>query len=356
MSYTGNEWNLSDVQRASISAVVFSGQLVGGFETGPIADRFGRKRAFLLASFLIVTFGFLSGFSKSYEGLLLYRVVVGFGLGGLTVPFDLLAEFLPATNRGKYLLYIEYFWTLGSIFVTGIAWVALDRIGWRGLAISVAFPVTLCSIVSFLYLPESPRWLLIKGRIAEAESIVKEAAAAGGAVLLTILPPTAINSQGKVARRSSLYLPMEDENVSYVDLVATPNLRAISFSLWIIWTSFGFTYYGIILLVTRLNTEPPRPYSPDYKGPICEFDYEDIFYNATAEFVGVFLTALVIDSWGRNRTQAYMYTAGGIAVLMVGFQLPTASLSPYVAMVARMAAMASSSATWVCSMSILSPC
>ena len=122
----GNEWGLTDVQRASISAVVFSGELFGGLFFGPLADRFGRKRAFLCACCLIVTFGLLSGASPSYEWLLVFRGIVGFGVGGLTVPFDLLAEFLPSAVRGKFLLYIEFFWTVGSLFVAGMAWMALE--------------------------------------------------------------------------------------------------------------------------------------------------------------------------------------------------------------------------------------
>ena len=150
----GNEWGLSDVQRASISAVVFSGQLFGGFFWGPIADRYGRKIAFLCACSLIVAFGLLSASSRTYEWLLTFRAIVGFGVGGLTVPFDLLAEFLPSAERGKYLLYIEYFWTLGSFYV-------------------VSAPVAICSVISIVYLPESPRWLLLKGRIGKTNDAIR---------------------------------------------------------------------------------------------------------------------------------------------------------------------------------------
>ena len=169
----GNEWGLSDVQRASISAVVFSGQLFGGFFWGPIADRYGRKIAFLCACSLIVAFGLLSASSRTYEWLLTFRAIVGFGVGGLTVPFDLLAEFLPSAERGKYLLYIEYFWTLGSLFVAGIAWLFLDTIGWRGLCYVVSAPVAICSVISIVYLPESPRWLLLKGRIGKTNDAIR---------------------------------------------------------------------------------------------------------------------------------------------------------------------------------------
>jgi DNA-binding LytR/AlgR family response regulator len=81
--------------------------------------------------------------------------------------FDLLAELLPRTMRGKFLVYIEFWWTFGSMFVTGLAWLILSSSGWRALIYVTAAPVTLSCIISYFYLPESPRWLLTKGKVKE---------------------------------------------------------------------------------------------------------------------------------------------------------------------------------------------
>ena len=67
--------------------------------------------------------GILSGINPNFESLLVFRAVVGFGVGGVTVPFDLLAEFLPAEERCSFLMFIKYFWTIRSIFVICMAWV-----------------------------------------------------------------------------------------------------------------------------------------------------------------------------------------------------------------------------------------
>lgn len=98
------DWDLTDAQMSSITSVVFAGELISAFFWGPIADKFGRRLAFLVACTIIFTAGLLSAFSPSYEWLLFLRAGVGFGVGGLTVPFDLLAEFLPASKRGSYLM------------------------------------------------------------------------------------------------------------------------------------------------------------------------------------------------------------------------------------------------------------
>ena len=106
--------------------------------------------------------------------------MVGFGIGGANIPFDLLAEFLPSSHRGQFLIWIEYFWTFGSLFVSGLAWASLSRYGWRFLTVMTAIPVTVTSLFSVWCLPESPRWLLLKGRFSEAEDVVRKAATVNG--------------------------------------------------------------------------------------------------------------------------------------------------------------------------------
>jgi MFS family permease len=108
-------------------------------------------------SLVIIVAGFFSGLAPNYPSLLVLRTLCGFGVGGSTVPFDLLAEFLPNSHRGRFLIYIEYFWTIGSIFVAGMAWLFLSQSGWRVLTMVTAIPVAIALIGSIIVLPESPR-------------------------------------------------------------------------------------------------------------------------------------------------------------------------------------------------------
>lgn len=326
---------------------MFCGELIGGLFWGPFADKYGRKKAFLMASSLIVVCGFLSGAAPTFGWLLFFRVIVGFGVGGLTVPFDLLAEFLPVAERGKFLIYIEYFWTFGSMFVAGVAWLALEKVGWRGLSYITAVPVTLSSLAAFLYLPESPRWLLVKGRYAEAEEVVKSAAATSGIVL----SPFSLSNRSGSSPESCCFVTDQCiqtvKEAGVLDLMGTPAMRQLTVPLGVIWIAFGFTYYGIVLFVGRSYT-PSAPEALDgMHAPTCSFDSESIFVNATAELLGVFLASLVIDPWGRTRTQASFYALAGVSVLLMGLELPSVALLPYISMIARLGAMGSSCATWV---------
>lgn len=301
----GDDWNLTSTQEASITSVVFAGIICGTMFWGIFADKYGRKLSYFCACALITVGGFLSGASPSYGWLIFFRCIAGFGIGGASVPFDLLAEFLPASHRGRFLVYIEYFWTIGSMFVAGLAWASLNQRGWRFLAYVTALPVLLASVVSYFYLPESPRWLMIKGRTEEAEEIVRAAAKVNN-VEMRPFKLTNVNVD-----------ELSIKDASYLDLLRDKEAMRTSIPLWIVWAMFGFTYYGIILFVGRLYSTSDDDDSDDKK---CSFDYASIFINSTAEVVGCTIGALCIDRWGRVRSQTVFYLLAGLAVFLMGFE------------------------------------
>lgn len=321
----GVDWNLSDSQQASITGVVFAGILLGSLVWGIVADRFGRKLTFIMAATLISGGGFLSGAAPSYGWLLFFRAICGFGIGGANIPFDLLAEFLPSTHRGSFLVYIEYFWTFGSLFVTGLAWICLSSEGWRFLAYMTAVPVSVTCLFSIWYLPESPRWLLMKGRNEEAEKIVRDAAAVNG---ITMAPFTLIADE-KIEHV---------KDATYLELLTIPDVRKITLPLWVVWGAFGFTYYGLILFVGRIYADKS---DDDDGGSSCSFAYSSVFINATAEIAGVFVTAIVIDKIGRINTQKLFYILAGIAVVCMGIEMPIGAVLA-VSLMGRLAIMSAS--------------
>ena len=279
-----------------------------------------------IACGFITAAGFTSGLAPNFGVLIVLRFIVGFGVGGLSVPFDLLAEFLPSSHRGSYLLYIELFWTFGSLFVGGVAWAALSARGWRFLAYMTAIPVTVSLGITLFLLPESPRWLLEKGRVHEAEEIIRTAAKRNGQVL----EPFSLTPLSREDHSNSCNL--------YTSLLSVPH-RWISIPLWITWMAFGFSYYGVILLVARLFTETSSPGA-------CAFDYQAIFINAVSEVIGIVISALVIDRLGRTRSQALLYLISAVSALCIGLPLSYWLLT-FVSVIARLSVFAASSVTWV---------
>jgi MFS family permease len=313
----GADFNLSEQEQATVVSVVFAGQLIGSLFWGPFADHFGRRTAFFYAALIITLFSFASAFSTNYIMLLLFRGIVGFGVGGCAVPFDILAEFIPTKFRGKYLMYIQYFWTFGSLLIIGIAWGLLSTQGWRVVTFLGAVPVGVCCLLCYVLLPESPRWLVVKGRYDEAESVLKLAAKKCGITLR----PFRLQSEDVgniIPQQASLGLSCTKLcNFSeYYELIRTQKARRISLPLWVIWIIFGFTYYGIILFVNQIySTSKSSSDSSSSSG--CSFDFQFIFYSSLSEIVATAIVVPCIDRLGRIRTQIVFYLLSGIAVILM---------------------------------------
>jgi MFS family permease len=340
----GDEWGLSDSQRASIISAVFAGEMCGSVFWGPFTDKFGRRIGFLSASIVICTAGFLSALSPSYGWLLFFRMVAGFGVGGGYVPYDLLSEYLPAGHRGDYLTRMQYFWTVGSLFVTGLAWATLSQQGWRFLTYMTAVPVTLSCIFALYCLPESPRWLLVKGRVDEAIEEIEKLAAMCHVELRSLRassdfsPPKSPSPDyfGESDGSGSLYKQTmitghrtSDESgshhvgakdPSYLDVFATKAARKLMLPLSLTWGLFGFTYYGIILYIGRLYHNEQS--SGNSAHGSCSFDYESMFINTSGELLGSFLCIVLVDRIGRINTQVCLYFCGGIAIALMCISMP----------------------------------
>lgn len=305
-SCAGFEWGLNSSQQASIVAAVFGGELIGSLFWGRFADEFGRRISFLSSCTLISVSSLLSSFVQSLPMLIFLITLTGFGIGGISIPFDLLAEIVPSSHRGNFLVKIQYFWTIGAIFVNSAAWLLISRYGWRVLIVATSIPVILTSLLSTMYLPESPRWLVMKGRTNEAEKFFKQLAASSRLEL----PPFTLHSDQIETAESS----------SYLEVFCSKKISKISWPLYGIWAVFGFSYYGIILFVSRSYSNTETTSSNNTGSMMCEFDCSPLILNSCAELVGVFISSLCVDSaaFGRVHTQTVYYSIGAVAVLLMG--------------------------------------
>ncbi|XP_078112657.1 proton myo-inositol cotransporter-like isoform X3 [Sander vitreus] len=164
------EMNLSALwQELLISSTVGAAalsSLSGGFLNGWL----GRRICILLASFIFSIGGIVLSLAPNKVVLLVGRITVGLGIGiaSMTVPVYI-AEVSPPHQRGQLV-------TINSLFLTGGQFIAsvidgafsyMSHDGWRYMLGLSVFPAVL-QFVGFLFLPESPRWLLQKGRNQEA--------------------------------------------------------------------------------------------------------------------------------------------------------------------------------------------
>ncbi|MEB0076039.1 MFS transporter [Pseudomonas sp. CCI3.2] len=170
------QMHLDALWQGLIGASALIGLFLGSLFFGWIADKTGRQKIFLVSFVLITVASVMQFYAQTPLQLFLCRVLIGIGLGGdFSVGHAMLAEFAPKKNRGVLLGSFSVIWTFGYVAATfvGTAMLSLGDDAWRWMLASSAIPAALI-LVARIGTPESPRWLVNQGRIAEARAIVKK--------------------------------------------------------------------------------------------------------------------------------------------------------------------------------------
>ena len=172
------QWHLGHTGKSWVIASGFLGMFVGANVLSVLADRFGRRRMFMVNLGAYSLFSLLCAFAPNLEWLLALRFLAGLGLGAELVLVDTyLAEFLPRAVRGRYIAYAYTFGFLGVpvAALLGARLVAEQQLlgieGWRWLLVGGALGAAFIQLMRS-QLPESPRWLTVRGRTGEADRIV----------------------------------------------------------------------------------------------------------------------------------------------------------------------------------------
>src|SRR4051794_39369882 len=179
---TGRSVGLSPTQLSWIASIGFVGMALGATLGGLLADRFGRRQVFALT---LLVFGVATGaaaLSWSVGALLVFRFLIGLGLGAeLPVASTLVSEFAPARLRGRVVVLLEAFWAIGWTLSALIGYLVVPRsdAGWRWALALGAVPA-LYAVAVRRGLPESVRFLELRGRVAEAEDAVRRFEGAAG--------------------------------------------------------------------------------------------------------------------------------------------------------------------------------
>src|SRR5947207_5590767 len=162
------------------ASAYIGGAVLGALYFGRLADRLGRKRMFLvtLAVYLVATV--LTALTFNFTSFAVCRFLTGFGIGGEYAAINsAIDELIPARVRGVVDLAINGSFWVGAAMGAGLSIVLLQP-DWIGAHYGWRFAFLLGGVLGFAILlvrrhvPESPRWLMIHGRNAEAEAIVDE--------------------------------------------------------------------------------------------------------------------------------------------------------------------------------------
>ena len=172
-----SDFGLTAVQQGTVVSVLLLGAIAGAQLTGRIADRLGRKKTLVLVA---VTFSIgigVAALSGGYAILLIGRLIMGLGVGGVSVVVPTyMSEIAPAQIRGRVLTLNQLLIVIGLLvsYVVDLAFAGSHD--WRAM-FAVGLIPALALALGALRLPESPSWLMNHGKEAEAKSEI--AAVAG---------------------------------------------------------------------------------------------------------------------------------------------------------------------------------
>ena len=166
------EWSLGTLESTLAISLWLAGILVGALAFGWAADRFGRRRLFLLTLLVYASATFAAAFSPNFAIFLVLRVIAAIGVGAeYSVVNAAVAELMPARWRGRAAALVMSFWPLGALLggalTLAVLALAPPHLAWR-IVFGFGAGIALFALWARRNLPESPRWLMSRGRAEEA--------------------------------------------------------------------------------------------------------------------------------------------------------------------------------------------
>lgn len=296
------EWGLAPGQMGLIGSIGLIGMALGAVVSGTIADRIGRKKVFTITVLLYSIASAFCALSWNYQSLLVFRFLVGFGLGGeLPVAATLVSEYAPSRVRGRFIVLLESFWGLGWIAAACIAYFFIPLYGWRMAFLIGALPALYVCLIR-MHMPESVRYLLAHGRVGEARQIV-------------------------VSLERQLHVPVapfvsEKETVPVVAKALFRELWKKPFAsrtimLWLVWFGINFSYYGIFMWLPSLVFQ---------QGFTVVKTFEYVLIMTLAQLPGYYCAAWLVDKIGRKYTLSAFLLFSGVASYFFGHASTAAAL------------------------------
>jgi sugar porter (SP) family MFS transporter len=175
--YIKKDLKITDVQLEVLMGILNVYSLIGSFAAGRTSDWIGRRFTVVFAAAIFFAGALLMGFAINYAMLMAGRFVAGVGVGyAIMIAPVYTAEIAPAAARGFLTSFPEVFINIGILlgYVSNYAFARLPlRLGWRVMLGIGAVPSALLALMVF-GMPESPRWLVMKGRLVDARAVLEK--------------------------------------------------------------------------------------------------------------------------------------------------------------------------------------
>ncbi|XP_030368675.1 solute carrier family 22 member 13-like isoform X3 [Strigops habroptila] len=304
--------DLNDVSQA----IYMVGLLLGAIILGPLSDTIGRRAVFLISMLIQGLFGVAIAFVPHFYVYMAFRCVVGTAESGIMITALALAtEWVGVSQRSKAVLISHCFFAIGHTIIPGLSYGIRN---WRLLQIAGSAPV----FALFFYiwvLPESARWLVIKGRIEEAKKVLQKAAS----INKRTIPPELLEQ---------LKPETQPKPGNPLDLFRKKHLLKVTLIMLCTWFAVSLVYYGLSLSVSSFGL--------------------DVYLTQLA-FGGVELPArfsciFLLQWFGRKKTQAVLLLLSGLmCLIIIGIPEDQAVVTTVLAVIGKLTATASFSTSYV---------
>ena len=278
---------LTPAQAGWIGSIGLIGMALGAVLAGTVADRIGRKKVFTITVLLYSISTGLCALSWSYESLLVFRFLVGFGLGGeLPVAATLMSEYAPSHLRGRFIVLLESF-------------------GWQIAFVIGTIPALYVFLIR-LHMPESVRYLISHGRIDEAKDII-----------LDFERKLHVESRPFAEKLSPAELEQPKAAATSFSTLWTKPFRTRTIMLWLAWFGIVFSYYGIFMWL------PSIVFAQGF-AVVKTFEY--VLIMTLAQLPGYYAAAWLVDVIGRKYTLSLFLLMSGICSFFFGNAASASSL------------------------------
>lgn len=295
-SSTTSEWNLVCDRawlRATGDSLFMVGVMLGSMIFGALSDRFGRRPIFFLSLVIQLAGGILVAIAPEFISYVIFRLIVGSTTSGVfLVAYVIALEMVGPKKRLVAGVGCQLFFTTGYILTAGFAYMITD---WRMLQVGITIP----SIVFLFYwwfIPESARWLLMKGRAQEAKDLLQRASKENGVEIPREALDTLLSNNSEDSTPDS-------KKASLFDLFRYPNLRRKSLLLFFNWLVNSGTYYGLSWHASNLGGN----------------DYVNFLISGLVEVPAYTFLIFTLNRWGRKVILCGCMLISGLALLATLF-------------------------------------
>jgi putative MFS transporter len=294
-------WSLTSFQTGLIASSTYTGFFFGAMLAGLSGDRFGRRFVMMTALVVFCIASLVSSQMHQWQAFYVTRIFAGFGAGAesaIVAPF--LSEFVARKYRGAFTGALAGFFAFGYVLSAVLGNLVIPHFhdGWRYVVVITSLPIFLL-IWWRRELPESPRWLESRGRVAEANATLDRIEALVLKEGRSFEPIQASTIQSNPQVTTSTFL-------GNFKAIWSPKLRRTTAMSWAMWFAIAFSYYAFFTWIPSLLVQHGMTITKS-------FGFSLLMYSA--QIPGYLSAAYCNERFGRQATIAGYMVLGGFSAI-----------------------------------------